>query len=353
MDLRRWYCTILALLFSSLILEAQNLLLITTDPIGARLTLNESEIPGRTPLVLRDLPAGSYRLQLTAAGHPPLTTTIEIATTTHEALRYRLPRNRFVPAPYETSLSLDNQALAPGEKGISLPEGSYRFVWNDETLAITPIYPREGLLRALDILAPSCLLLAGLIAGQELFYQQDRYFSISPFSVSLAAAGGVLGILDLRLRAARRDYRRRIDPIPVGRSGSGGEAELLYRDARQELGSGRTALAVSLLERLIGEYGTSVRVPEALYTLARVRLLRGEMEPAAAEFRLIIEKYPDPLVYDKAWKGLADYHQLRGEYEAAAAALEEIVYLDPAFQREEIESLISEYRNSPSEATLP
>ena len=152
-----------------------------------------------------------------------------------------------------------------------------------------------------------------------------------------------MGILDLRLRAQRREYIRGIDPLPVGLESADGQARLLYDEAREELGLGRTAQAARALEQLIARHGDSELIPEALYTLGRIHLIRGEGELAAAEFNLILKEYPHPDVFDRTCKALADYYALEGDFGAAAAALRSIVYLDSAFKTEEIEALADSY----------
>ena len=316
---------------------------ITTRPIGAALLVNGERVAGETPILLRDLPSGSYELTMLKADRPPLTARAEVPAGEVLSFSYTLPADRFVPAPYETAITLNGQAVTAGDKGVSLPEGSYSFSWDDGTLDIQPVYPLEGSIRALDILTPSVLLLAAVLMGEELVQNQERYFSVSPFSTGLAAAGGVMGILDLRLRARKREYIRGIDPLPVGPESADGQARLLYAEAREELGLGRTAQAARTLERLISRHGDSELIPEALYTLGRIHLIRGEGALAAAEFKLILEEYPHPDVFDRTCKALADYYALEGNFGAAAAALESIVYIDNAFKPEEIEALAKVY----------
>jgi Tetratricopeptide repeat/PEGA domain len=316
---------------------------ITTRPMGAVLLVNGERVAGESPILLRDLPSGSYELTILKTNRPPMTVRAEVPAGEVLSFSYTLPADRFVPAPYETSITLNGQAVTSGEKGISLPEGSYSFSWDDGTLDIRPAYPFEGTIRTLDILTPSVLILAAVLMGEELVWNQERYFSVSPFSTGLAAAGGVLGILDLRLRARRNEYVRGIDPLPVGRESADGEARLLYDEAREELGLGRTAEAARTLERLISRHGDSELVPEALYTLGRIHLIRGERALAAAEFKLILEKYPHPDVFDRTCRALADFYALEGDFRAAATALESIVYIDKTFKPEEIEALANSY----------
>ena len=127
---------------------------ITTRPLGAVLLVNGERVAGESPILLRDLPSGSYEITMLKPNRPPLTVRAEVPPGEVLSFSYTLPANRFVPAPYETAITLNGQAVPTGEKGISIPEGSYSFSWDDGTLDIRPVYPLEGTIRALDILTP-------------------------------------------------------------------------------------------------------------------------------------------------------------------------------------------------------
>lgn len=333
----------LALSAPVLIAQEAGVLFISSRPLGAAVFMNETAVAGTTPVLIRDLDPGNYRIELIKEGY--LATRAELAFEGGEpaAVSYRLERDGIALDPEADSVSLNGVPVPGGESAIILDPGSYRLDYNDETLNFTPIYPQNGAIQALDILAPSVLLLGGLLMSEEFFLEYDENLTVSPVSVGLATLGAALGIADIRLRVDRREYLQSAQIRPA-RSEGDAAGEKLLAEAEEILSSGATAQAASRYAEFVLAYPESHRLPEVLYSLGRLHLIEGRLDLAASEFRLILERYPAAEVFDKSCKALADYYVLNGEYQAAANVLDSIVYYDPAFTQAEISDLAAAYR---------
>lgn len=334
---------VLALSAPLLCAQENEALFISSRPLGAAVFLNGRALAEKTPLLIRDLAPGAYRIDLIKEGFLTTRAELDFLGQKATAVSYRLTRDGIALDPEVDSLTLRGTPIPGAEEGILLQPGAYTMAYDDETLNIEPIYPRNGTIQALDILAPSLIILGGFLMGQELFDDQEETFTISPLSVGIATVGAALGIGDIRLRVDRRDYLEGSEIRPVHGVGDTQGEELLDK-AAAILATGATAEAAALYSRFVVEHPDSYRLPEALYSLGRLHLIEGKLDLAAAEFRLILERYPAASVFDKSCKALADYYALIGEYEAAATALDSIVYYDPAFNEAEISALANAYR---------
>lgn len=334
---------ILAFGAQALVAQEADALFISSRPLGAAVFVNGTAVEGTTPVLLRDLKPGNYRIDLIKEDYLSTRAELEFEGGQPAAVNYRLNRDGIALDPEADSVSLNGVPVPGGESAILVDPGSYSLEYNDETLAITPVYPQNGLIQALDILAPSVFTLGGLLMGEDFFMDQDESLTVSPVSVGLATLGAALGIADIRLRIDRREYLESARIRPVQGEGDAA-AERLLAEAEEILSAGATTQAAALYAEFVLAHPDSYRLPEVLYSLGRLHLIDGKLDLAASEFRLILERYPAAEVFDKSCKALADYYVLTGEFEAAANVLDSIVYYDPAFTESEIAALAAAYR---------
>ena len=162
---------------------AGSFLFVTTKPFGARVFLDEVQIEGRTPLVLKDLDAGERLLRIEMSGFETLTDNIEIGADEAVVVDGILdPSGISLLLRDGIFVGADGESLPPG--AYSFGRGSYNLDYADGAAVLSPVYPNQQWIDALNIAIPIVSVFAGGLVLAEMGNPRTDY-NISPFTIGV------------------------------------------------------------------------------------------------------------------------------------------------------------------------
>ena len=324
-------------------------LFLNTNPLHADVLLDGRALAEPTPMLLRELAAGTHELELRKTGYTTERREIELAAGEMRILDVALSSLTFAPElPEEESIHIGGNEEKAGEMLFQLPEGSYSFTRDEEGLRIEPVFPQDGWIRGLNLAIPLSVAFSAVLTLHDIFYPKRAAVSfggdVSLSPVTLSAYGLTLTLcsFDLALGVKRRKAERAFSYSAIPRQQALHYARELYERAENLLGLGQLEEALRIYTRVLKGYKDSPLYPYALFKSARIHYLTGEDSLAAIEFNLVAEHYPLPDLYDKAKRGLADILLRRGEFPQSIAQLQSMVYADTLYTEEGIELLQAE-----------
>ncbi len=326
------------------------ILFLTSEPIHAAVYVNGVPQPETTPLLLRNLSPGSYEIQLIKDGFLPHRGEVvipeeDLVQTYHGALSFPFFSSRILG---EDKVFL-NQELLEGRSDespleLTLPTGLYLVQREAEHLTLEPRYPRESLLKGVDFALITALLFAGGITANQIINEDALSLLTSPLALSSYGGALLLTSLDLGLRLQRRRFFRDWGRIPTETAGDQISAPEYFRRGERSIALGQLSEAYQSFTAIPRYYPESSYLPLALHRLSRINILNGNMPLAMEGFERIFKEYPHPDIFDQTCQSLAQLSARRGNWERALYYLEQMVFLDPQFSREEMEGLAKTYR---------
>ena len=329
-------------------LHADSALFVNSAPIGAEVTINGSAY-GTTPLLARDLPAGEYEVTVIKRGHVPATGRIAIGTAEVAAVELRPQPSSFVGSFSADETVVGEQRFSRQESTLVLPSGTYELTADERTLRLSPVYPQESALRAAQFATIGAGFAALIATVEDLIVGDGRsYFTSylpSPATITAWTLAAGAGGFWIALSADRREYEERMRVLPFTGTLTAAEAERFYLEGEAALEAGNLSRALTNYTRVVADGGDSEFIPQALYKSTQIYGVSGDLELAARLLELLVRNYPAPQVYDRALRALADVYVALGRYEDAIGRLQEMVYFDPLYDRQEIASDVAEIRS--------
>lgn len=313
-------------------------LFITTDPLGAELTINGREWKKLSPVLLDSEEQKNYTVRIDRHGYSSLTTSVEVQRGAVEHLHVSLTGNQFIPAfPGKDSIVIQTGMFPASGGDISLPYGRYDVNEDRGMVLLQPVYPLQDTIHLLNAAIPVSLLLSVFFTTEDLLSPNSGSLPLSiPSILSWTTSVGLIGA-DLALHHNKAQFREDFIPRPRQQEQAGSQAEELYERAEEMLVRDRLDDSLDYFTQVISGHRETRFFPLSLYKAGKIHFATGDVELAISEFKVLLDKYPVPEIYDKTRKALADAFVSQGEYTNAQKELDNIIYYDPLFEREGIE----------------
>jgi len=307
---------------------------VDTDPMGARIFLDGTLLPERTPALLRGLTLGKHQVSLRRDGFVPALSAFEVAEGTVPTVEISLTPDSVVLAFPANDQVVDAEGPHPTEgRQFRYPSGTYQLAdTQGRGLAMTPVFPDEGLL-AVAGWGLAVLVGASLASAASDIYHINNGWTTHPSEVTAALWVSTLfelpwyGSLSGRKARFLRDAAPSVTALPERLD----QAKALFALGEDSLQTGDLPRAAPLFTRVVKEFPESRLVPGAWFRLARIHSLTGRRDLALGEYRLVAETYPQAAVYDRAQKALADLYEAAGLPEKAIESLDRMVLADGFF----------------------
>lgn len=325
----------------------QGILFIGSEPIQASVYVDGIPQPELTPLMLRGTAPGEHTIRVVKEGYLPVETTVNIPEEGPPVV-VNLPLTfPFIPLRMieEEALVINGQAVTflNEETEITLPEGKYSLQRGNDTLLIDAVYPKETLLKGVDFALITTLAFAGAMTAEKLFTESPGEFLSSPLTLSTYGTALLLTIFDAGLRISRNRFHREwkmpdsvVEPVELS-------ARRYFDRGERYLAMGQLAEAYTAYAVIPREFPESSVLPLALHRLSRINILNGNFTLARKGFERILKEYPHPEVFDQSCQSLAQLFAREENWEEAVSYLNQMVFIDPRLDREEIQELKNRY----------
>lgn len=310
------------------------ILFISTNPMGAVVVLDGKTLPRTTPVLLRDVKPGKHRLAITKQGYRTVREDFEAAAGRVTAIKVNLAENFISPVlPKNEELAFKGRLYPYSSEYYEIPTGTYSISRKGDTVAFTPIFPGQNALSFFNVATPMLLGASAAATISTLFSSSSHPDWGVPVLSYFASALSIAVDISLHLQKDRYVNSFAITPVPRAVA----TVAQRYEKANELLAQGDLADAVDQYIAVVEQPQDSIDYPLALYQLGRIHVIQGDLMLAISELRLIIDKYPIPEVYDKACKSLADIADQQGDYRAALGYLGQMVFYDPLYPKGQIE----------------
>ena len=342
----RWVLAgLVFLLFHAASAEAQDTeqasLFLSTSPIRARVALDGSLLGETTPVYIQTILPGKHRITIVKKNFAAYTQELDFSQGEIKTIHIDLEQQSFDTSfPSEQIVFRANEGLESA-KAYRLPHGRYAYRIENGDLHVTPVFPDDGLLTAMNISIPICVAVSALLTVNDLLFPPDSGLPLSPTTFSAyGITAGVIGV-DVALHLKKRRYiegaHKEIQSSQLGYH----LAQGYYEKGQEMLSQNRMNEALDYYTWIIQNSRESLYFPYSLYQIAKIHSIQGESGLALQEFNLIVNQFPLSDLYDKSLKAIADLQFAAGEYNRSLEHLDSMVFLDPLYSREEIE----QYKN--------
>jgi hypothetical protein len=324
-----------------------SILFVNSSPLGAAVAIDGRDLDGRTPLLLRDLEPGRHRLELEKEGFQTRSLEIGLASGEAQVVAIDLPEQGIsVGFPAEGDIVLDGTTTAARDRIFYFGQGSFSIVREQGVVHVDPRYPQQRLIDALNITIPIMLVFSTLLTVDAVSNPPATGWPIPPGV--LASNGITLSMigLDIGLNLYKRRQMQSYSSTARSAEANQQVARNLYAEAEQLLELEKLDEALEGYAELMRIQPDSPLLPMSLYRIGSIRYLRGENAAAVLDFESITRDYPVAELYDRCQKNLADLMLLVKQFESSLEHLDDMVFVDPLYSREEI----AFYRESVLEA---
>jgi tetratricopeptide (TPR) repeat protein len=314
-----------------------SIVFLTSTPLAAEVILDGRILDGRTPLLLRDLSPGQHDLALKKQGFLSSTLKLRVVSAVPQALSVDLVEQGISTIfPSEKEVLVSGKKEAAGERMLYFQQGGLSIAREQGVLYVDPLFPQQRLIDALNITIPIMLVFASLLTVDAVLNPPQTDWPLPP-SV-LAAHGITLSLvgLDIGLNLHKRRQMRAYSLSTRVTEANQRSVRSLYAEAERLLQDGSLDEALEVFSRLVRSYPESPLLPEALYRLGSIHYLKGENDEAVSSFESLARDYPVAELYDRCQKNLADLMLGLGQFESSLRHLDQMVFLDPLYSREEI-----------------
>ena len=310
------------------------ILFISTDPMGAVVVLDGRPLPKTTPVLLSEVKPGKHRLAITRSGYRTVTQAFTAVAGKVEAVTVNLGEDFISPVlPSNESLAFKGRLYPYSSHYYEIPTGNYSISRNGNTVAFTPLFPGQNTLTFFNIATPILLGVAAATTVGAIFSSNSNPDWGGPIVSYLASALSIGIDISLHVQKSRYLQTYAVTPVPRGLS----TVAQRYDKASELLTQGDLTDATDQYIAIVEQPQDSTYYPLSLYQLGRIHLIQGNVMLATAELRLIVDKYPLPEIYDKACKSLADIADAQSDYKAALGYLDRMVFFDPLYPRSQID----------------
>ncbi len=314
-----------------------SILFVNSSPLGADVAMDGRDLGGRTPLLLRDLEPGPHRLELRKQGFQARTLEIVLTSGEAQVVAVDLPEQGISTGfPAEAEIVLDGKAAAARDRIFYFEQGGFSIAREQGVVHVDPRYPQQRLIDALNITIPIMLVFAGLLTVDAVSNPPATDWPVPP--AVLASHGITLSMIGLDIGLNLHKRRQLQSYSWTARSAEGNQqvARNLYAEAEQRREIGKLDEALERYAELMRSQPDSPLLPMSLYRIGSIQYLRGENTDAVRSFESITRDYPVAELYDRCQKNLADLMLLAMQFEASLGHLDDMVFVDPLYSREEI-----------------
>ncbi|MDC7225375.1 MAG: PEGA domain-containing protein [Spirochaetales bacterium] len=323
---------ILLLIAGSAAAEDTGLLFINSDPLNAEILIDGVPLLQKTPALITDIETGSRIISVRKDGFDPADIKVDIEAGTSSAVSQKLFNGNFIASfPGSNEIILENlgQTLLP--ESFRMPAGNYSIDKEDDTIVITPLYPKEKLLSAAGIVFTTALIADIIAVGVEMKNEGELLFPHSEMLIAAETFTALTGLTGIGLILDRSRFRKEFRIYKTDAAASIEEADRIFENAQKALTAGKLENALTGFSNIIGNFPDYSGFPESLYKIARIHIISGDTNLAVFELKIIIDNYPDPAVYDRACQTLALLYFNSGEMQNSIDAANRMVFYDPLF----------------------
>ncbi len=330
--------TLFILLLTPVVLSAQTgKVFITTEPIKAFCFFENKLLDEKTPLILDSLAPGKYSLTLRKEGYRPSRVSVTINSGEVEIVDIPLEPEVFLSSFPENEKVVFNQTEIFKEGSLfKLPDGTYSIRQENDTIRFDPVYPKQGALNALHLSIPVMTAVSALLTINDFTVDPGSLTFFSPVTISSYIITASLIGFDLALSAEKKKFLNTFPITPVELEHTAHIARDNYEQAETLLTQDELTEALQLYMKVIENHKDSLYYPRSLYKVARIHNILGNNTLAKSELKLLKNKFPLPELYDKTCKNLADIYFSEREFEESIDQLDDMVFLDPFYDRETI-----------------
>ena len=327
-------------LFLLLLFPASGLnLFLITDPMGARIIMDNAPLQERTPCLLRDIEPGKHRIEFHLEDRTSERVTVNLDGSEETTVLQTNLTGAFFHASLkgEKSVFINGQEVESRDHVFSFPTGEYS-ITRGEGLLVEQEYPKASLLKGVTFAFFTSLIYSGGILIDALLEKPDDFKPTTMMYTSWGATL-VLGLGDLKLLLDKGKFKRNREQAAPGEEQLSPEA--LLAEAEDYLSAGNLETASTWFIKLIQTYPDSLYMPQALYKLSKINIVTGNPLLAVAGLKELYFSYPLPELYDKVCHTLAGLAARENNTEESREYLDAMVFLDPLFNAEDV----LEYRN--------
>ncbi|MBN2048823.1 MAG: PEGA domain-containing protein [Spirochaetales bacterium] len=313
-------------------------LFLNSNPLGAQVLLNGEPVPQTTPVLLRELDAGTYNLEIRKEGYKSETGELQVSEEEPTIRNVKLEPLFFqVVYPEEEQVVFNGEIIEVSENPLLFQNGQYSFQRKAGTLYIEPVFPKQRAINALNFSIPILAGLSSLMTLNTILSPQiEGGHTLSPSVIVSWSLTLTLTVTDLFLLKERKTFLREYSLSETDDSLHSSQAEELLQRGEYMLSLGNMNEALEFYTTLIEDFPDSPLLPEALYKTAKIHSITGETDLAAGEMRLLLGRYPVPEFYDKTCQNLAVLYFIQGDFETSLFYLDAMAFVDPLFSREEV-----------------
>ena len=280
-------------------------LFLTSTPLNCHIKVNSRSLRDKTPLLLKDLREGEYSIEISKDGFNTVIKKISVREGT--IVRKSVSLSRIL-----------SQKDTEGSK----------------------VYPQQKYIDSLNIVIP---VLSGFTAALTVNEISNPRYSdalLSPFVISTYIVNTLFIGADIALHMHKNSFQNKYnfqntESIKTNTVYSFQQGNKAFRE-------GEFAKALSFYRKVIDTDKNHRLYPKALYKSAVIHFIQNNYKDASSGFREIIKDYPEAELYDNALKNLAEIYIREKKYKKAVILLEDIIYVNNLYTREEIASRISE-----------
>jgi tetratricopeptide (TPR) repeat protein len=330
--------TLFILLLAPAVLSAQTgTVFVTTEPIEAFCFFENELLDEKTPLILDSLPPGEYLLTLRKDGYRPSRVSVTVNSGEVDVVDIPLEPEVFMPSFPENEKVVFNETEIFKEGSLfKLPDGTYSIRQENDTIRFDPVYPNQGILNALHLSIPVMSAVSALLTINDFTVDAGSLTFFSPVTISSYIITASLIGFDLALSAEKKKFLNTFPITPVELEQTAYIARDDYEKAETLLTQDELTEALRLYMKVIENHKDSLYYPRSLYKVARIHNILGNNTLAKSELKLLKNKYPLPELYDKTCKNLADIYFSEKEFEKSIEQLDDMVFIDPFYDRETI-----------------
>ncbi len=314
--------------------EPGDYLYVVTRPMGATVYLDGRAQAASTPLLLRGIPAGTYRIRVEKDGWYSREAMVDLS-------EGRIAE--FAMVPREPLVHIEGYGGGESDRDINASEAAtIRF--SSEALilrpgaqgiGVAPVYPKQRLLDGVKMSLPLFLALTGVLTAREIYAPRKSDLVIAPELVASAVMGGGLFVWNVRLESDRARFLRNHRVRETTWEALSLAARLRFEAAEEALAGGNFEVALSRFMQLIDDYPEDPIMPRALFEKGRILFISGNYRDSAESYRTVADRYPLPDLHDRARKALADCLFALGDSEGALAQLDLLTFNGSGLTREE------------------
>ncbi len=317
--------------------EDGSYLYLVTTPMGATVYLNGEALASPSPLLLRNMPTGSYLVRVEKDGWYDQSARIELPAERTKEFDL-VPREPLAHMEgYRTPAGENPDARATGSATIRFSSDALIFEPGEEGIVVAPVFPKQRLLDGVKMSLPLFLALTGVLTAREIYSPRDSDLVLAPELIASSLMGSGLFVWNVLLESERARFLRDHRIREASWEGLSLSARLRFEAAEEALAGGNFEVALSRFSELVDDYPDDPVMPRALFEIGRILIIKDDIAAAAEVYRTIAERYPLPDLHDRARKALADCLAEEGNLEGALEQLKLLSFNGSGLTREEVQ----------------